>query len=51
MTRVEANAYFFAGQSGIDVYSKTPKGRHRNKGKLTWSTVLKLMQKRKRGTA
>ena len=43
MTRVEANACFFVGQAGIDVNAKTPTGRLRIKGKLTWSSVLRLM--------
>ncbi len=48
MTCVEANACHFAGQDGIEIDARTKSGRHRNKGKLTWSSVLRLMKNRKR---
>lgn len=51
MTQAEANACFFAGQHGIQIEHETPTGKQRQIGKMSWRTVVSLMQAKKRKRA
>lgn len=48
MTRSEVNSCFFAGLDGIDIDTRTPSGRVRDPSALSWSSVLRLMNNKKR---